>query len=215
MKLANLGAGGTRPQDEHWWNVDQLHDVLKPGTPERAQLDREPRYLNANLLDGLPFADNELDGLMAAHVLEHFSLHDSVKVLRECHRILKPGGVMMVSVPDAAVFRKHHYEDTVENAERIFGEPIYLGDGETTFMNYAGFTHNHLQLFTEDSMWCCMTRAGFKTANRMNFEAHMPCFDMCYPVEYFGGKGNYQTVKALASILNRLPFSLVMVGVKE
>lgn len=209
MKLANLGCGGTRPQDEFFWNVDTLHDYLKPGTPERIALDREPRYLNHNLIDGLPFTDNELDGILCAHCLEHMTLHDSVKVLRECHRILKPGGVMMVSVPDASVFRKHHHEDTVENAERIFGEPIYLGDGETTFCGYAAFTHNHLQLFTEDSMWCCMTRAGFKQIERLRTDGGILNYDAGFLWE------NAETKTALASILNRLPFSLILVGVKE
>jgi SAM-dependent methyltransferase len=212
MKLANLGCGGTRPQDEHWWNVDTLHSILKPGTPERAQLDKEPRYIDRNLLNGIPFADNELDGVLCAHCLEHFTLHDSVKVLRECHRALKPGGVLMVSVPDATVFRQNHPHDTMERAEQLFGEPIYLGDGETTFMGYAGFTHNHLQLFTEDSMWCCMTRAKFKDPTRM---FPKQCGDeVAIDFHHQSGWAMELALK-LSSILNRLPFSLVMVGVKE
>lgn len=210
MKLANLGCGGTRPQDEHWWNVDTLHDILKPGTPERIALDKEPRYLNHNVIDGLPFTDNELDGVLCAHCLEHMTLHDSVKVLRECHRILKPGGVMMVSVPDAAVFRRHHHEDTMENAERIFGEPIWPGDGEVTFMGYAGFTHNHLQLFTTDSMWCCMVRAGFKEVQQILKDGSQSSASSGGPLFM-----QLNTTLELSSILNRLPFSLVMVGVKE
>lgn len=212
MKLANLGCGGQRPQGEHWWNVDNLHDVLKPVTPERAQLDSEPRYINADLRNGVPFPDNDLDGLVLAHCLEHFTLHDGVKLLKECHRVLKPGGVAMVSVPDASVFRRHHHEDTVENAERIFGEPIHLPDGETTFMGYAGFTHNHLQLFTEDSLWCCMTRGGFGIVNPLDVRVHLQCLDLCYPEFKLGDKGS---AYELAQILNRLPFSLVMAGVKE
>lgn len=209
MKLANLGCGGTRPQDEHWWNVDTLHDILKPGTPEREQLDSEPRYIDHDLANGVPFPDNDLDGILCAHCLEHMTLHDSVKVLRECHRALKPGGVMMVSVPDATVFRRHHHDDTMENAERIFGEPIWPGDGEVTFMGYAGFTHNHLQLFTEDSMWCCMTRAGFGNPSISQQAWIYRMFEeqkRDTPLRAFN---------AMTSILNRLPFSLVMVGVKE
>jgi len=209
MKLANLGCGGTRPQDEFFWNVDTLHDILHPGTPERAQLDSEPRYIDHNLANGVPFPDNDLDGILCAHCLEHMTLHDCVKVLRDCHRALKPGGVMMVSVPDAVVFRKHHHEDTMENAERIFGEPIWPGDGEVTFMGYAGFTHNHLQLFTEDSMWCCMTRAGFTQIERLHTNGGILNYDASFLWE------STKTKISLTSILNRLPFSLVMVGVKE
>ena len=44
-----------------------------------------------------PFADDEFDYILASHVLEH--LDKPFWVMRELHRILKPGGVLHVKVP--------------------------------------------------------------------------------------------------------------------
>lgn len=45
----------------------------------------------------LPFDDNQLDGIVAGEVLEH--LEDDGAVLRECWRVLREGGVCVISVP--------------------------------------------------------------------------------------------------------------------
>jgi predicted SAM-dependent methyltransferase len=50
------------------------------------------------------FADNTFNVLYASHVLEHFDYKDEVlAVLKEWHRVLAPGGELLVSVPDLDV----------------------------------------------------------------------------------------------------------------
>ena len=44
-----------------------------------------------------PFAENEFDSIQAFHVLEH--LNDPFSVMRELHRVLKPGGELHLKVP--------------------------------------------------------------------------------------------------------------------
>ncbi|MEO1145821.1 MAG: methyltransferase domain-containing protein [Cyanobacteria bacterium J06638_22] len=49
------------------------------------------------------FADESVDAIYASHVLEHFyhSLNDELmRTLTEWHRVLKPGGQLLISVPD-------------------------------------------------------------------------------------------------------------------
>lgn len=46
----------------------------------------------------LPFVDNCFDYILASHIFEH--LLEWEKVLIDCHRILKPGGLLEVRVPD-------------------------------------------------------------------------------------------------------------------
>ncbi|HEY7883659.1 MAG TPA: class I SAM-dependent methyltransferase, partial [Cellvibrionaceae bacterium] len=79
-------------------------------------------------LTQLSFADNELDSILSFDVLEH--VPDYMQALSECLRCLKPGGVLLLSVPFSQV--------SVENILRAYhdesGElhhllpPDYHGD---------------------------------------------------------------------------------------
>jgi len=49
----------------------------------------------------LDFPDGEFDFILSEHFFEHLLLPDAIALLRECHRMLRPGGVIRTSVPDA------------------------------------------------------------------------------------------------------------------
>lgn len=51
-----------------------------------------------------PFKDASFDRIYCSHVLEHFSYQDLKVVLREIHRILRPNGEFLISVPDASIY---------------------------------------------------------------------------------------------------------------
>ncbi len=53
-----------------------------------------------NLLQGFPYGDNQFDALYHSQVLEHFPKEKAGAFLRECFRVLKPGGIVRVVVPD-------------------------------------------------------------------------------------------------------------------
>lgn len=46
------------------------------------------------------FADNSIDKIIMSHCLEH--LDDTVMVMTEMYRILKPGGLLIIDVPHVA-----------------------------------------------------------------------------------------------------------------
>lgn len=194
MKLLNLGCGATRPQSEGWTNLDCLRNVLRPGTPERTQLDSEPNYVEHELGVALPmpFRPNTFDGIVCCHVLEHFDCQLGVYVMMQCREVLKPGGILMVSVPDANYFRQVYNQDTPENAVELFGEPIYMGDNEPTFFGYALWNQYHKAILTQDALWCYFKRAGFDLPAQVDGEI----------------------LGKLVSLLNRRKFSLEMIGQK-
>lgn len=76
--LLNLGAGYV-PLPEPWTNLDRMQgQEIYP----------------------LPYPDGAAQTIRASHVLEHFSHKQARDVVREWVRVLKPGGVLMVAVPD-------------------------------------------------------------------------------------------------------------------
>jgi predicted SAM-dependent methyltransferase len=48
----------------------------------------------------LPFPDNHADLIVAIHVFEHFEQWEAVPIAMEWLRVLKPGGVLIMEMPD-------------------------------------------------------------------------------------------------------------------
>lgn len=65
---------------------------------ERNLVGLRVKLIKANA-EKLPFADNSFDRIIVSEVLEHVS--DDRKALAEIHRVLKPAGIAMISVPNA------------------------------------------------------------------------------------------------------------------
>src|SRR3954471_9291523 len=64
----------------------------------------------ADLRYPLLIDDNVVDGIFTEHTLEHLKYDDVSRLLRECHRILKPGGRIRVVLPDVSLFVRHYAE---------------------------------------------------------------------------------------------------------
>ncbi len=82
--MLNLGCG-TRVHPA-WQNFD-----LQPMAPGVRVLDVTRR---------LPFADGSAAAVYHSHVLEHLDRSVGERFMGECRRVLKPGGVLRVAVPD-------------------------------------------------------------------------------------------------------------------
>jgi len=52
-----------------------------------------------DIVKGLPFENEAINGIYASHFFEHLSQDDIIKVLNECHRVLKNGAEIWIIVP--------------------------------------------------------------------------------------------------------------------
>ena len=69
-----------------------------------------------DIVKGLPIDANSCDGLYCSHVLEHLSLQDFRKALRNSYKILKTGGIFRCVVPDLE-YAARNYLQRLDNAE--------------------------------------------------------------------------------------------------
>lgn len=83
----NLGCG--TDYKEGWINIDNNSDF------NITKLD-----LNWDLSRGLPFPENSVDFIFNEHFLEHLSVEQGKVFLKSCLKVLKPGGVIRIAMPD-------------------------------------------------------------------------------------------------------------------
>ena len=60
------------------------------------------RFVHHDLAHSLPFADASVDVVYSSHFVEHLFRDEAVVLMRESLRILKPGGLVRIAVPDLA-----------------------------------------------------------------------------------------------------------------
>ena len=58
-----------------------------------------------------PMAEGTFDYVSSEHMIEHISWQEGLLMLRECLRVLKPGGVLRIATPDLAVLVGLYQED--------------------------------------------------------------------------------------------------------
>jgi len=59
-----------------------------------------PYVIAHNLYKGIPFNGESFEVVYHSHLLEHFPKNYAPGFLNECHRVLKPGGIIRIAVPD-------------------------------------------------------------------------------------------------------------------
>lgn len=84
LTYLNLGCGNRYHTD--WINID-----ISPSSPD---------VIKHDLNHGIPLPDASCDVVYHAAVLEHMRRFDAVVFMAECYRVLKPGGIVRVGVPD-------------------------------------------------------------------------------------------------------------------
>lgn len=98
-----------------------------------------PHIDHVSSIDNLSFFKNEsVDLIYNCHVLEHFKRRDVGNVLKEWWRVLKPGGMLRISVPDFAklceIYVLTKKLDLVIGP--IFGRQDYLYNIHYNFFDY-------------------------------------------------------------------------------
>lgn len=111
-KRLHLGCGSCTP--EGWLNIDGSWNARLAKYPAIRSLLGTLRIVPISLTivpwdtgvyyhdirRPLPFSDESVEAIYASHTLEHLYFNEAQTLLRECFRVLQPGGVLRLVVPD-------------------------------------------------------------------------------------------------------------------
>ena len=112
-------------------------------------------------VEKLPMPDASVSLIYASHVLEHFGRNEYKSVLREWFRVLTPGGILRLSVPDFAACAAVYYENGLVNG--LSGLVGLLVGGQRDGNDY------HKMIFDEAFLRLDLLQTGFKEVRRWDW----------------------------------------------
>lgn len=131
----NLGCGSNRLSSP-WRNHDVDMDLRLP----------------------LPFEASTVQFISAEHCCEHLTSQEAWSFFAQCHRVLQPGGVVRIAIPDLSRMSKHmtqEYAEAVKNG----------GHGDGSFqsaLKACVFEHGHQSVWTSGLLSTFLQAVGFK-----------------------------------------------------
>ena len=102
-----------------------------------------------------------VDLVYACHILEHFGRKEVGAVLAEWARVLKPGGVLRLSVPDFAACAKLYYEQGLRDG--LTGLIGLISGGQRDEHDF------HKIIFDEAFLGAALRAAGFDEVRRWDW----------------------------------------------
>lgn len=131
--------------------------------------DIRPDYLNVDKyykkadamwdIFSIPLNDDSVAQVMCYEVFEHLPMHRVHEALSECYRVLKPGGTLVLTVPDIVSYCKNIVENPDDEyyITRLYGNQSH--DGQY-----------HLNGFTPKRLFKLLGNAGFRQIGTTHFE---------------------------------------------
>lgn len=114
--------------------------------------------LACDILDGLPLEDDSIDYVVSIHALPELPLPAQVPALQELRRVLVPGGVLRLALPDLDRGIRAYQSGDASYFLVSDEEARSLGAKFVTHMLWHGYTRT---LFTADLVEELLGRAGF------------------------------------------------------
>lgn len=102
----------------------------------------------------LPFKSEVFDLVYSSHLFEHFEFYEVLETLGEWRRVLKEGGLLVITVPNAKWFWKLFLEDEDPG---VLARHFYAND---RVYGYKGFRHR--MMYTAKSLSKLLEKCGFK-----------------------------------------------------
>jgi predicted SAM-dependent methyltransferase len=132
-----------------------------------------------NLRKPLPVANDTVHAIYAGELLEHLVLDDARRLLRECYRALRPGGILRICVPDnyelwmryctvvMANLARPEEEWSDESSSRVVS--LFFKDICVKRPILGSMGHFHKWAYDQISLILEFKRAGFVGVGRRKF----------------------------------------------
>jgi predicted SAM-dependent methyltransferase len=180
----NIGCGPIQP--EGWVNIDCSNraklaswlpwlDWMLVTIKVLPPTEFNSRTRIADIRKRLIYADNTVDVIYSGETLEHLTHEQGGRFLAECFRVLRPGGVLRIRVPDNYLFWKQYVSEYEQNQSRPREQwddrhtrwvQMFFRDICVRRCGLHSMGHYHKWMYDEISLTLALERAGFAGVQR-------------------------------------------------
>ena len=114
-----------------------------------------------------PLESGSLEGIYTEHCLEHIEFKDMKENLKEFYRLLKPGGVVRIVMPDGEIYLDIYQRRKQGSTELMPFEEGYISP--MARINGIFRNHGHRFIYDFETMKRLMEEVGFKTIKKCSY----------------------------------------------
>ena len=143
-----------------WINIDKIN--LSEFAEQNGYIFRQEDISNH-----IPYGNNSVDIIIASHFLEHLDREGGKKFLSECSRVLKPKGIIRITVPDTELITKKYIDKSISECGH-FNAGVEKSDDDTQSL-YELLLAGHKTVYDFDSLSKFLSKTGFDNVKKMEF----------------------------------------------
>lgn len=150
-RFLNVGCGSAGPE--------RLPECFQQEDWQQIRLDINPAVqpdIIADLTDLSAVQTGSVDAVYSSHNIEHLYLHETTVALQEMHRVIRPGGFLLVTLPDlqqvAKLIAKGKLSEEIYRSpvgpitplDMLYGHQASVERGNTYMAHKCGFDKHSL-----------------------------------------------------------------------
>jgi predicted SAM-dependent methyltransferase len=153
-----------------WHNLDNSPTIVLSRIPLLKSLLKTPAWprdvRRRDVRKGLPFASGSVRYIYSSHTFEHFTYAESLAISRECLRVLEPGGVLRIVVPDLEKIVREYMADSQPSAAQTLLSRMSLHHSLQDLLHPGS---NHSQMFDTKALVHLLRESGFERVEASSF----------------------------------------------
>ncbi|MFM7905504.1 MAG: class I SAM-dependent methyltransferase [Microcystis sp.] len=127
-----------------------------------------------DLRKGIPFPNESVSKIYSSHFVEHLTFKEGQTFLDECLRVLVPGGVFSICVPNARIYIEAYLNTNLETDKFFDHKPAYNNTTKIDYINYTAYMDGHHKyMFDEENLVYILKGKGLKNVRIREFDPHL------------------------------------------
>lgn len=159
-KVVKLNIGCGTDYKDGWINIDNNSDD-----------NIEKLDLNWDLRNPLPFKDGSIDYIFNEHFIEHLTVEESQQAIKDLMRVLKPGGVMRIAMPNLEDSIEIYLDKNWKKREFVKEHSLQWIETPAELLNISFRSWGHKWIYDWTELKRRLKQAGYEDVKRCKYSA--------------------------------------------